>query len=173
MALLSEILNEAVHRIITPIPYGIQTPEEDAILDVMDPRLEQTNARRAENIASFVRKHGYYGFGPMWSELNGELPTGGTVDIQSSKQVMVGHVHPTGTGLFVIHLSWDRRLEKVNSLGVWYPQDHRWLWHFHVKGAYPGIPYPSSESLVPRIHSIALTHMEHAIQQFDRDMYLG
>jgi hypothetical protein len=169
-----EALKEATYRIALSIPLGIQTPYEDEILD--SSLLEQANSNRAEAIALFVRKHGYYGLehGPMWSELSRDLPNKrGLVNIQASKESLVGHIHPTTACLCDIYLSWNRQLEQVNSLGIWHPQNHSWLWNYHIFGAWPGILFPSSESQVPRILSIAFTHMEHAIQQFKKDTNLG
>ena len=89
--------------------YGIETPAEDAILDFVDPALEQSNSDGAERLATRLRETGIYRFGLMWAEWNGFLKDGRNVWLQSSDRELIVHIYPPKETISRnIHARWNR-----------------------------------------------------------------
>ncbi len=99
-------------------PIAIFSPPPDDIAEYVDVGLERSSGERAEKIASFVRGHGKYRFGPMWAEYTGFLKDGRDIFFQASGDALEINITSTGSGEPHMHIRYDREKKMVTTFEI-------------------------------------------------------
>lgn len=139
---------------------------EDAILDFVDYRLEQSNVEHAERIALLVREEvGIYRFGPMWAEYRIALPNHHSpVWLQSSDRALVINLCSTEDTIPIdIHASWDRINHFINAYEEWDPHQQQPMVSYQISQLEHCIPETLTRWHVARHFSAVLGQIEQAM----------
>jgi hypothetical protein len=124
--------------------------------------LERSNTKKAMIVDSIIKRDGVNRFGPMWSEIQGVLPGGREVHLQSSTDTLEIDIPATKIDPVRTHIRYDLVGKKIYTYETRLP-NHEPIFYYQVNLPEDNIPKRLSRLNVLRNVGDILTQVENAI----------